>query len=490
MIVLFNPQSSASSKAILPMSVLSLAAVLEGKHDYAIVDGNTSAHPLDELRSHLGDQADILAMTVMPGRQVKQAVEFSRAIKAEFPAVSIVWGGYFPTMYPDVCIAASFVDFILRGHSEIAFVRLVEAIASGSDWRNKAGLSWRDSSTGESHQNPLGPVPDLNTLPDYPYHRIDMESYVLDTFLGSRTISHHASYGCPFTCNFCGVVSMVNGLYSAQDPETLERSVAALVQTYDANAVQFYDNNFFVSESRIAEICERLKKYDIAWWAYGRVDTLMKYKDRTWALMRDSGLKMVYLGVEAGSDETLDRMNKGGRQTADLGLEIAQRMQSHGIVPEMSFVIGCPPEAEEDIERTFQYIRRIKQVNAAAEIILYPYTPVPVEGELFDSAKSFGFTYPDTVEEWAEPRWIQFSERTTAALPWLTPAVQRKIGDFQRVLHAAYPTGTDPKLTGARRALLRLAGMWRYRLRFYRYPLELKVLARIMPHKRPEVTGF
>jgi radical SAM superfamily enzyme YgiQ (UPF0313 family) len=46
-----------------------------------------------------------------------------------------------------------------------------------------------------------------------------------------------------------------------------------------------------------------------------RIDTMqMYYSDRTWELMRDSGLKMVFLGAESGSDETLQRMNKGGNE--------------------------------------------------------------------------------------------------------------------------------------------------------------------------------
>lgn len=491
MIVLFNPRSSASGKPVLPMSLLSIGAVLEGWVDYRIVDGNRCGDSLKQLRTAVRESgAEMLAITVMPGRQVRQARDVSRAIKAEFPELQVVWGGYFPTMYPEAALSSDCVDFVLRGHSEETFVALVNALRAGTGWRNQAGLSWRETTSGRIIHNPIGPVPELDRLPSYPYHRIDMEAYVLKTFLGTRTLSHHASYGCPFTCNFCGVVNMVNGRYSAQSPETLERSVDKLVHTYGANALQFYDNNFFVSEARSAEICGRLANYDLAWWTYGRVDTLMKYSDRTWSMMRDSGLKMVYIGAEAGSDDALERMNKGGKQTAELGLEIAKRMRAFGIIPEMSFVIGCLPDPEADIDRTFRFIRQIKEVNSDAEIILYPYAPVPVEGRLLSDARAFGFDFPKTLDEWAEDRWIQFSERTTAALPWLGVAAQRKIGNFQRVLFAAYPTITDPNLTGARRKLLRMAGLWRYKLRLYGGTIDLKILNRLLPHRRPEVTGF
>ena len=490
MIVLFNPRSSSSGKAILPMSVLALAAALENKHEYAIVDGNLLEDPLHAIREHVAAGARVLAITVMPGRQVRQAIDVSRSIKSEFPAVRVVWGGYFPTMHADVAMSEPYVDFLFRGHADIPFVALVDALESGNGWRNQAGLSWRDPDSGDIHHNPQGPVPDLDTLADFPYHRMDMESYMLDTWLGSRTIPHHASYGCPFTCSFCGVVNMVGGRYSAQSPERLESAVARLVHEYGANAVQFFDNNFFVNESRTREICERLAPMRIAWWAYARIDTLMKYRDSTWELMRDSGLRMAYLGAEAGSDDALERMNKGGRQTTDLAIRIAERMRSFDIIPEMSFVIGCPPDPVADIERTFRFIRRIKAVNPVAEIVLYLYTPVPVAGDLYDEARSSGFEFPKTLEEWAGDRWVALAERTSSDLPWLTPSVRRRIGNFQKVLHAAYPTETDPSLRGLRRALLRAAGLWRYKLRLYSAPLDLKLVNRLVPHQRPEITGF
>ena len=65
-------------------------------------------------------------------------------------------------------------------------------------------------------------------------------------------------------------------------------------------------------------------------------------------------------------------MNKGGRSSGALPLDLAARMRSYGVVPEFSFVLGSPPDPEADLARTFEFIRRIKQVNPATEIVLYP----------------------------------------------------------------------------------------------------------------------
>jgi hypothetical protein len=62
--------------------------------------------------------------------------------------------------------------------------------------------------------------------------------------------------------------------------------------------------------------------------------------------------------------------------------------------------------------------------------------------------------------------------------------------NFERVLNAYYPTSTDPKLKGPMRHLLRAASAWRYHLKFYDYPLELRALHKLVAYQRPETTGF
>ena len=89
MLILYNPKSNPTGKAILPMSLLALGAKLEGRCDYRIVDGNLEA--LDAR------DAEIVAMTVMPGPQLSDAVAQARKLKRLNPDTRVVWGGYFPT---------------------------------------------------------------------------------------------------------------------------------------------------------------------------------------------------------------------------------------------------------------------------------------------------------------------------------------------------------------------------------------------------------
>ena len=493
MIVLYNPLSTTPGKQPLPLSVMSLAAVLERRERWALVDGNVTSDPaaaIVELLSAVpAAAAPLLAVTVMPGPQLSQAVPVCRTVRQRLPHVPIVWGGYFPTQHTDVVLRSSFVDFAVRSQGEQPLLALLAALRGSAGFESVGGLSWK-AGDGAIVHNPVGGMTPLDDLPDLPYERVRMRDYVHPTYLGRRTVAHNSSFGCPFACSFCAVVAMSNRRWLAQSPARMERVIGDMVATYEIDAVQMHDMDFFISESRVAEFAERIARLGIAWWALGRVDTLMHYSEATWRAMAQSGLKMVFSGAESASDAVLARMNKGGKASAALALELAARMRSHGIVPEYSFVLGSPPDPLGDLAQTFEFIRTLKRVNPATEIVLYTYTPVPMDGALYADASRLGFSFPSTLDDWASDAWRQTMMRRGSGIPWMDGTIRTRVRNFERVLNAYYPTVTDRRLTPARRALLRTASAWRYGLRVYAAPYELRALHRVLRYQRPETTGF
>jgi radical SAM superfamily enzyme YgiQ (UPF0313 family) len=491
-IVLFNPLSTQPGKQPLPLSLLSLAAVLEPRERWTLVDGNISRDPAVDILAALNrspaSEFSMLAVTVMPGPQLPQAVEVSKRIREAHPSVPIVWGGYFPTQHADTVLASTFVDFVVRSQGERPLLELTDALRRGGALDAIGGLSWKRD--GVIVHNGVGALTPLDDLPELPYHRVDMQHYLHKNYLGRRTVAHNSSFGCPFACSFCAVVAMSNRHWIAQSPERIDRAVRHLATTYGVDAVQMHDMDFFISESRTAEFAERIVPLGLRWWALGRVDRLMSFSERTWRTMARSGLKMVFSGAESGTDATLRAMNKGGKASARLTLDLADRMRRHGVIPEFSFVLGCPPDPERDVARTFEFIREIKRVNPATEIVLYTYTPVPAEGPLLDAARDGGFLFPSSLDEWASPDWRQLSMRRGHGIPWMQGQVKRRIRNFERVINAFYPTVTDQRLTRARRVLLKCFSSWRYAIGFYDAPYELRLLQRLMQYQRPETTGF
>ncbi|MEY3011654.1 MAG: hypothetical protein RIT45_389 [Pseudomonadota bacterium] len=492
-VLLYNPPSSAGRKPIVPCSLLALAALLEDRHEWSLLDGNLQDGPTWPAMASAvrAERPDVVAMTVMPGPQLADAIPNARRLKAEFPGVTVVWGGYFPSQHHDVVLQDGCVDYVVRGHGEQAFLDLLDQLDAGTHpVQGRSGIAWRDGPADRGVDEGLPPIPHPDKQPGYPWHRLPMQRYLRPTFLGRTTIGHHSSYGCPFFCNFCAVVNMVDGAWLSRSAQTTADDVRTLVQTYGADAVEFYDNNFFVAEKRCRAFADAIADLGIRWWGEGRIDTMLGWSDDTWRAMADSGLAMVFMGAEAGDDETLARMNKGGKQTTAATLELAARMARFGVVPEYSFVLGSPPDPEADVERTLRFVRRVKEANPATEVVFYLYTPVPLEGTLLESAKATGFAFPTTLEGWLDADWQGFSQRRSESMPWISPALRERVRGFELTMNAAFPTSTDVRNQGLRARSLRAMGRWRWEREIYDRPLELKVASRLMRYRRPETSGF
>ena len=142
MIVLYNPKAAKFRNRRLPISVLSIAAVLEGREDYAIVDGNLDPHANQTLLALLREKSvELLAVTVMPGPQTVSAVASCREVRQRYPQIPIVWGGYFPSNYTEAALNAPYVDFAVRGQGEDTFLELLEALRDKRGPEGIRGLS-------------------------------------------------------------------------------------------------------------------------------------------------------------------------------------------------------------------------------------------------------------------------------------------------------------------------------------------------------------
>jgi len=480
----------------VPNSLLTLGAFLEGRYDYHIADENIDPR-IEETISGLITSKGIkyLGITVMPGLQLKRAYDISKYVKEKFPKVKIIWGGYFSSLHPVTVISSGFVDYVIKGHAEYQFPQLIDTMENKTGAKNINqidGLVYNDG--GEIKQNKKAEPINPDLIPRLPYHKTDVNKYlsIANTYLGRRTAAYHSSIGCPFLCGFCAVAGVYKGKWLGRSAELVADDIHFLKKTYDIGAVEFHDNNFFVAEKRVYDFADMIKDLKLGWWGEARPDTVMKYSDDTWEMMARAGCKMVFYGAETSSDEILKLMDKGGTQNADTIVRLVEKSKKYGIVPELSFVLGNPTDnIDRDLDKDIKFIKEMKKIYPATEIILYVYSPVNFEdSEMSLAAKLQGFDYPHTLEEWVSPRWQNFDLRKNPLTPWLKPRHIRKIRDFEKTLNAYYPTNSDLKIKGWKRSLLRMLGSWRYLSSVHYAPYEIMLAQKLLKYRQPEIEGF
>src|SRR5471032_1300434 len=163
---------------------MSLAAVLEEAGEaWTMVDGNILPDPAAEIIARLSASprsgVSLLAVTVIPGPQLTQAVRVCRLVREALPHVPIVLGGYFPTQHADTVLRAPYVDFVIRSQGEDALLQLVKVLRTRGLLNSVSGLSWCSAKASAERDaqivnNPIQPLTDLDELPELPYHRVDI----------------------------------------------------------------------------------------------------------------------------------------------------------------------------------------------------------------------------------------------------------------------------------------------------------------------------
>jgi anaerobic magnesium-protoporphyrin IX monomethyl ester cyclase len=496
-VIIFNPQS-AQVKHRIPNSILQVGASIYGKFDFVFVDGNLEKDPWLVIQRYLDTgEFGYFGCTVMPGPQLKQAIPFTVKIKNLYPSVVTIWGGYFASNQYKSVINSPSVDYIVNGPGDETFPQLLNALETNSPVDSIQNLIYKRGN--EIIKTPQANLVDQDTLPQLPYDFLHqfypLSGYLGKTFLGKRTAAYHSSMGCPFTCSFCAVVPIYNARWKGKSAGLVYRDIKYLIDNHGANAVEFHDNNFFVSEKRTVEFSNLIKNEKIIWWGEGRIDTVDKYQDDSLAIMREAGCRMIFFGAETSNDELLKKMDKGGTQSTEQMKRFAARMKKFDIIPEYSFVLGFPAETTEkvmqQIDQDIAYIKQIKEINPDTEIIIYVYSPVATEGSaLYKQVTDSGFKFPEKLEDWLDPAWQNFDLRKNPLTPWLTSEMVDKILGFETVLNAQYPTVSDFRLTPVKRKILRGLSTFRYRANFFTLPYELKILQRLWKYRQPEIEGF
>lgn len=290
-------------------------------------------------------------------------------IKHQRPGALIGFVGPHVTVLPEQSLReASAVDFVIRGEFEVP----VREIARGRPLSQVGGASWRDVDTIR-HNPDSELLQDLDSLPfvvDVYKRDLTVENYYIG-YLMHPYLSLYTGRGCPARCTFCLWPQTISGhKYRVRSPHLVYDELARARDLFPQVKEFFIDDDTFTANpSRAADIAGMLSRLGVTWSTSSRAN--VPYE--TLKALKASGLRLLMVGYESGSDKILANIRKGvttaqaRRFTADCkSLDIA----IHG-----TFCLGLPGETRETIEQTMRYAQDLDpntmQVSVAAP---YPGT--------------------------------------------------------------------------------------------------------------------
>ncbi len=324
-----------------------------------------AGHEVEYVRNDLerAARADVVltASSLVDYHGERRALERLKELGA--PSVGIFGpvASLFPDNYTDIA------DFVFVGEPEEAAHHLAH---SGQILKGKV------VSPPMRHLDEM-PFPSWDGFPvhEYSYFPSLKRTPVLPV-LGSR--------GCFAPCEYCAY--RTNYKWRMRKPERVIDELVYLKKNYGIRGVLFRDPMFTGNNMRAQVLAELMikSKLDLHW----ACETALEFlSEELLDLLYRAGLRSINVGVESGSDEVLQDVQR--RATEQRRSEhLVQYCHRKGIRVSAFYCIGLPADTEETIRKTMAYARKLNTHVATFNVFTpYPGTPLydRVKDEIVDT---------------------------------------------------------------------------------------------------------
>jgi anaerobic magnesium-protoporphyrin IX monomethyl ester cyclase len=246
------------------------------------------------------------------------------------------------------------IDFIVRNEPEIVVRNLCRAIGSESGCSGVKGISYRNTE-GEIHNENEQMLSDLDSLPYPAYDLIKTEKYLLP-FSNKRFLLVATGRGCNYGCAFCADHIYYGKKVRLRKPERVVAELKHWKETLGIRDFLFWTESFTLNREFSCKVAEEIIRndLDINWVCNSRVDHV---DDVMLALFKKAGCTMIGYGIESGSQQVLDRMNK--RITTEQVRNATDMANKHGIGVVAHTILGFPGETTETIKNTIRFVKSL-----------------------------------------------------------------------------------------------------------------------------------
>jgi anaerobic magnesium-protoporphyrin IX monomethyl ester cyclase len=378
--------------------LMALSGVLKDQgHECDLVVARSAKAVVKEF---LKTSPDVVGFSVMLGTD-EWSREASAAIK-KISDVPIVWGGFFPTLYPEV-LDYDEVDVICRGEGEGALTDLMNAVDAGEDFSSIANL-WvkRD---GAVVKNAMRPLIDLDELPFF-----DRELYAKYPFFNLMPTVVAIDRYCPNSCTFCcqpmlRKAYLEDGLafHTTETRHYQKISVErAIRELEEIKASDYYRKR----KNKLIYFGSDNTNGDRAWF----MEFFAEYRDRVGLpffcslclkdfdedqarLLREANNYIMGCGIECGNSGLRNKVLNKGLPTEDI-LRAGQLTKKYDIFMFSGNMVGVPGET---VEQAFETVDLHRQLGSRGVVVFlcHPYRDSALE----KYSIRHGFMAPRTGDE-------------------------------------------------------------------------------------------
>lgn len=390
-------KTTYSAPVTLPIGPAYLASVLE-KAGYRVeaIDGigedifnlNRSpcgaytlhGMPIEKILDRLSPEAAVIGVSLMFSQEWLLHRDLINAISKHCPNAVIVVGGEHVTALPEYVLRdCPAIDFAITGEGELSFLNLVHHIFTGKPTNRIKGCAFLDKDGAFISNGLSNRIDAIDELPRPAWHLYPVQNYFIDNWtMGvskGRNMPILGTRGCPYQCTFCSNPTMWTTRYTMRAVQSVVDEIENLIETYEANSIDFFDLTAIVKKQWTLEFCDEIKKRGLKiTWQLPSGTRSEALDEETLGAIKDTGCEFLVYAPESGSEETLTYIKKKIK-LKKLTESIRQAVKI-GHVVKVNLIIGFPHERFKHVAKTVAYAFRMALIGAE-DCNIAKFSPYP-----------------------------------------------------------------------------------------------------------------
>ncbi|HEY3684159.1 MAG TPA: radical SAM protein [Streptosporangiaceae bacterium] len=383
----------------------------------------------------------VVGFSVSYTGQLPMALRLARAVRAARPEAVIVFGGTevcdhvrFGRVPGDYWRLFAHADVIVPGEGETPFAEILGAVRDGRAPSGIPGVLTRDRPADRPSIN----YENVADLPTPAFDVWDWDAY----WSPEPVVLYSPTRGCYWNkCTFCDY-----GLNSDRPTSpSRERPVEAVVGDLE-RITEFGRTVYFavdaMSPRYLRLLCDAMKdlRRPVRWSAELRLERTFPKRDMARRL-KEAGCIAISFGYESGSQDVLDRIDKGVR-IAEVP-EILHGLAEHGIGAQMMGFTGFPGERGDEAERTYDFLLEHDDLWTLAGIGTFSLTPGSI---IAKDPDAFAVEILPSPAREDITRYLPWRDRRQDATWW--PGERDRRINAERVRHVTRATDDEPFVGG------------------------------------------
>jgi len=209
---------------------------------------------------------------------------------------------------------------------------------------------------------------DITQTPVPDYYLLSMKDYV--------TMNIQVSRGCPFSCDFCEITSLLGHKVRMKSTDQIIEELEVIYQLNWRGPILIVDDNFIGNKNQVKlrllpAMYEWMHDHEYPFTFNIQSSINLADDDELMLVMAETGFTSTFVGIETPDEKSLQGCNKSQNKNRDL-LHSVKKIQNAGLQVSAGFIVGFDTDTPTVFQKQIDFIQQSGIVSAMVGLLNAP----------------------------------------------------------------------------------------------------------------------